>query len=93
MKDVEAVEDRDAPKVRPKFPFRSEPVQGPRKLSRKKGSKSGKGKLARVVVETPELWDKVEDLRKVKYAEEAPEENSMELDVRHKELAACAGNR
>ena len=103
MRDVEAVEDRDAPMVRPKCRSRSEPVRGPRRrsepvrgprrLSRKKGSQSGKGKLVPVVVETPELWDEVGDLRKVKYAEEAPDESSMELDVRHKELAVCAGNR
>ena len=93
MKDVEADEDRNAPKIRHKFRFRSEPVRGPRKLSLKKGSKSGKGKLARVVVETPEMWEKVEDLRKEKYAEESTEENSMDLDVGHKEIAGCAGNR
>ena len=54
MKDVGADEDRNAPKLRHKFRVRSEPVQGSRKLSLKKGSKSGKGKLAQVVVETPE---------------------------------------
>ena len=71
---------------------RSEPVQGRRRLSRKKGSQSGKGNLFPVVVETPELWDKVEDLRKAN-AEEAPDEGSMELGMRHKELAVVAGNR
>ena len=93
MKDVGADEDRNAPKLRHKFRVRSEPVQGFRKLSLKKGSKSGKGKLAQVVVETPEMWEKVEDLRKKKFAEEFTEENSMDLDAGHKETADSAGNR
>ena len=86
-------EDRNAPKLRRKFRCRSEHVQGFRKLSLKKGPKSGKGKLALVVVKTPEMWEKVMDLRKKKFAEEFTEENSMDLDAGHKETADSAGNR
>ena len=102
MRDVEAAENRDAPLVLPKFRSRSEPVRGPRRrtepvkgrrrLSRRKESQVLRGNLFPVVVETPELWEEVEDLRRVN-AEEAPDEGSLELDMRHKEVAVVAGNR
>ena len=44
-------------------------------------------------METPEMWEKVEDLRKQKYAEKSSEENSMDLDAVHKEIVDPAGNR
>ena len=103
MRDVEAAENRDAPLVRPKFRSRSEPVRGPRRrtepvkgrrrLSRRKESQVLRGNLFPVVVETPELWEEVEDLRRERQTEEAPDEGSLELDMRHKEVAVVAGNR
>ena len=89
-------EGRHAPKLRrtQKFCRRSEPVQGFHKLSLKKKPKSGKGKLAPVLVQTPEMWEKVVDLRKKMLpVEESTEENSMDLDAEHKETADSAGNR
>ena len=43
-------------------------------------------------METPEQWEEVEDLRRSN-AEGAPDEGSLELDLRHKEFAVAAGNR
>ena len=94
--------DREAPEVLPKFRSRSEPVSGPRRrtepvqgrrrLSRRRDPQVLRGNLFPVVVATPEQWEEVEDLRRSN-AEEAPDEGSLELAMRHKEVAVAAGNR
>ena len=99
---AENADDRDAPAVLPKFRSRSVPVRGPIKrtepmvrrsrLSRKREPQVLMGELFPVLVETPEQWEVVEDLRR-SIVEENPDEGSPELDLRHKEVAVAAGNR
>ena len=86
----------------PKFRSRSVPVKGPIKrtepragrsrLSRKREPRVPMGELFPVLVETPELWDVVTDLRRV-IKEGNPVEGSPELGLRHEESAVAAGNR
>ena len=99
---AEDADNRDAPLVLPKFRSRSVPVRGPLKrtepvkgrlrLSRRREPQVLRGNLFPLVVETPEQWEEVEDLRR-SIAEGAPDEGSLELDMRHKEVAVAAGNR
>ena len=94
--------DREAPEVLPKFRSRSVPVRGPIKrtepracrsrLSRKREPQVPMGELFPVLVETPEQWEVVKDLRR-SIVKENPDEGSPELDLRHKEVAVAAGNR
>ena len=78
-----------------KFRCRSEPVKKFAKLSLKE--KSGRRKPSPVMVQMPELWEKVEDMRRqMKPVEVSNEENAMALDagsVGHRETADEAGNR
>ena len=64
------------------------------RLSLKKKTKSGRGKPAPVLVQTPELWEQVVDMRrKMQPVEESTEENSMALDAGHKETAVNSWGR
>ena len=88
--------------MRPKFRSRSVPVKGPIKrtepracrsrLSRKREPQVPMRELFPVLVETPEQWEVVKDLRR-NLVEENPVEGSPELELGHKEFAVAAGNR
>ena len=87
---------RHAPKLirTQRFRSRSEPAKKFAKLSLKKKNRR---KPSPVMVQTPELWEKVEDMRRqMKPVEVSTEENAMALDagsVEHRETAEEAGNR
>ena len=86
---------RHAPKLirTQRFRSRSEPVSKFSKLSLKRNRR----KPSPVMVQTPELWDKVEDMRRqMKPVKVSTEENAKVLEagsVEHRETAEEAVNR
>ena len=99
---AENTSGREAPELLPKYRSRSVPFKGPLKrteprsgrsrLSRKRGPLIPMGERSPVLVETPEFWDVVTNLREA-MKEGNLVEGSPEQGSGHAGSAVAAGNR